>query len=205
MNHLTIPTDLLSAGTPLAVMLYAAMNVYAKYAVTERETIAMPAKKLLWDVYGYGASASAAKTAKLLEGIAELEGRGVVEYDPKTKSVLIRREAMWPEQYVAIRAGEFDAIQGQRGGYHQWLMFHYFCHAVRSLDAFITVGGRNRVVGHMPQKYFADLLDVTPATIQKYNAKLEELKLLYVVRNAYKSNNCYCRYDDRNLLKEYLT
>ncbi len=203
MNQITIPADLLNEASPLAVMLYAAVNVYAKYAATERPAIWMPAGKLLYDIYGEGKTKSF-HTKTLREGIAELEGRGILE--PSGAGILIRREAMWPDRYVAIRAAEFDAIQGSEPkGYFQWLMFHYFCHAVRSLDAYITVGGRSGVIGHMPQKYFTDLLDIAPGTVQKYNAKLQELKVLYVARNAYRHNNCYCRYDDRNLLKLYLT
>ena len=209
-SYITIPNSMLSEATPLAVMLYADISVYAKYAVTEKAELFMPREKLQHDLYedkGRGAY----QVRKTLEGIEELESLEVLRYDKELRGVFIKKEALYPDKYVMISSKEMDTIKGNtESGYFQWLLFDYYCHLVDSFNSHITIGGRRNVIGFMPQQYFADKLDLRVSTIREYNTKLVELGILYIAHrkkktdSAYK-NNIYCRHEDRNLLNNYLT
>ena len=207
MNTITIPRSLLDDGgaTPGAVMLYASISAYAKYCVTERPEIYMPLAKLQHDLYGDRGRGSF-YTGKTREVVAELEAAEILRFDKKDRSVMIRREAFYPDRYVVIYGGELDKIREcMEPSYFQWLFFCYFCHAVMSFSAHTVIDGRTGIIGFMPQKYFAEKLDVGQQTISEYSRRLEELEMLYVAHRAGTySTNVYCRYADRGLLKKYL-
>lgn len=193
---------MLGEATPLAVMLYAYISVYAKCAITDEPEIFMPREKLQYDLYG-SKGRGGYQVKKVLEGIEELDA---VRYDESLKGVFIRKDALWPERFVSIHGGELDKIRnGTEPGYSQWLLFYYFCYLIDSLNSKFSINGRKKIVGFMSQQYFAEKLDLGVTTIREYNAKLEELEILYIARRGKHSNNMYCRYSDRNLLRKYLT
>ena len=195
---------MLQECTPLAVIMYSTISIYAKYAITDDNYIYMPREKLQYDLYGKDCKGTFV-VKNILNGITELEDRKVLKYDKDSKMVAIRRDAFWPEKYVGIEGFELAKIRSiGEPGYLQWLMYYYYCHLIRSFNPYITVDDHTSIIGVMPQTYFAELLDLSVITIRKYNKSLRDNNLIYVAHLGKQKNNMYCRYEDRGLLKKYI-
>lgn len=115
---------------------------------------------------------------------------------------IVTKDIFNEDSFVTITTDEFYGIINSNYKNTDKLLLH-FIRLVKSLDYNININSRRNVIGHMSVQFFQNTYGLSKNTIISYNKKLEDLELLYIVRQNGKINNIYGRYVDKKYINKY--
>lgn len=104
--------------------------------------------------------------------------------------------------FLAVDSDEIMKIIKLKSN-NRFNLLNCFYTVISTLDVRTKCGNRCAIVGYMPIKYIASLLNQTRKTTIAYIKQLEELEILYVNRESIGKSNIYGRYSDMDYIKNY--
>lgn len=151
---------------------------------------------------------------KLVHGLAELHEFRIINfkmlsasfYEIDTSRLDFDTEHIF---YERVYTDELRKICSYQGKVNKFDFVRYFITILSSFENHIKIVVDNcekkRVTTCHPMNLYQKITGLSRATVVKYNAALEELKVLFVISNP-KSHisNYYCRYENKDAVLEYL-
>lgn len=100
------------------------------------------------------------------------------------------------ERFIVVTTKEIIKIKPE--------MFKTWLAIISTFDYRVAYKDKKAFYGYMKMDYIASLAGISHSTITRHIAEFEKNELLYVHRNKPMQANSYCRYEDANLMLEYI-
>lgn len=140
------------------------------------------------------------------ESIQRLIDRGVFSGSCISDDVYSLERYELPKYYATIDYEDIKLILDSQNK-SRYAVIRYLCALIGSFNNKIKIGGRTNIIGTQKISYYQHLLNINSRTIIRYNALLEELKVIYVAHVSGKdgeTQNIYGRYGDQDLVDQYV-